>query len=205
MSLDTNHIFEKPDAVKSVAGHAVEQRSEEILDPRYPIGRFKAPRIDIALPAGERDDAIATLAQLPEQLRNALDGMDERGLATPYREGGWTVHQLVHHIADSHMNAFIRVRLALTEDLPRITPYNQDAWAALHDSSAPVEWSLELVESLHARWVMMLQSLTDTQFQRGFVHPEHGTQTVEYATLLYAWHSRHHLAHITHLRNAMGW
>ena len=103
------------------------------------------------------------------------------------------------------MNAFIRVRLALTEDWPTIKPYNEAAWATLHDSTAPVEWSMELLESLHARWVMLLQSLTDEQWQRGFRHPENGPMTVEYATLAYGWHSRHHVAHINHLRAKQGW
>jgi len=146
------------------------------------------------------------LAETPEQLRNALDRLNDLQLNTPYREGGWTVRQLVHHIADSHMNAFIRVRLALTEDSPRITAYDEAAWAELHDAKvAPVEWSLELVESLHARWVMMLQGLSEAQWKRAFVHPERGVRTVEGATLDYAWHSRHHLAHIVHLRSAKGW
>jgi hypothetical protein len=103
------------------------------------------------------------------------------------------------------MNAFIRVRLALTEDWPTIKPYDEQAWATLNDSAAPVEWSLELIESLHARWVMLLQSLTDEQWQRGYRHPESGPSTVEGATLMYAWHSRHHVAHITHLREAEVW
>ena len=150
-------------------------------------------------------NAIATLAEFPSQLRNAVDGLDDEQLATPYRDGGWTVRQLVHHCADSHMSALFRVKLALTEDAPVITAYNQDAFAALHDSAAPVEWSLELIESLHARWVMLLQSLTPAEWTRTFVHPENGPQTVEFATLLYAWHSRHHLAHITHLRAAKDW
>jgi len=146
------------------------------------------------------------LAELPELLRNALDRLNEGELNTPYREGGWTVRQLVHHIADSHMNAFVRMRLALTESSPTIKPYDEGAWADLHDSkAAPVEWSLELVESLHARWGMMLQALGEGQWQRAFVHPEAGTVTLEMATLNYAWHSRHHLAHITRLRAARGW
>ena len=176
--------------------------SVSIVDPRYPIGKFERPeRISVE----ERLNAIAAIAELPEQLRNAADGLDSAQLNTPYREGGWTVRQLVHHIADSHMNAFIRVRLALTEDWPTIKPYDEQAWATLHDSAAPIEWSLELIESLHARWVMMLQSLTDEQWQRGYRHPENGPQTVEDATLMYAWNSRHHVAHITHLRVAEGW
>jgi hypothetical protein len=176
-----------------------------LLDPRFPIGRFNRPTPGQSLPEGLLADAIASISELPEQLRNALDGLDSHQLGTPYREGGWTVRQLVHHIADSHMNAFCRVRLALTEKSPVITGYDEKAWAELHDSAAPVEWSLTLIESLHARWVMLLQSLTAEQWQRDFVHPQHGAQTVEFATLLYAWHSRHHLAHITHLRAAKGW
>jgi uncharacterized damage-inducible protein DinB len=172
------------------------------VDPRYPIGKYERPE---TITPEDRLNAVAVLAETPEQLRNAVEGLDASRLNTPYREGGWTVRQLVHHIADSHMNAFIRVRLALTEDWPTIKPYDEKAWATLHDSTAPVEWSLELVESLHARWVMMLQSLTDEQWQRGFRHPENGPTTVEDATLQYSWHSRHHLAQITHLRAAGGW
>jgi len=172
------------------------------LDPRYPIGKFAAPQ---QITRDERIGAIAALADLPTELRNALQGLKFAQINTPYREGGWTVRQLVHHIADSHMNAFIRVRLALTEDWPTIKPYNEAAWATLHDSTAPIEWSLELLESLHARWVMLLQSLTEEQWQRGFRHPESGPMTVEYATLVYGWHSRHHVAHINHLRAAQGW
>jgi uncharacterized damage-inducible protein DinB len=172
------------------------------VDPRYPVGRFAKPA---TIAPEERAGAIATLAELPEQLRNAVDGLNSSQLGTPYREGGWTVRQVVHHVADSHMNAFIRVKLALTEDWPTVKPYDEAAWAKLHDTAAPVEWSLELVESLHARWVMLLQSLTDEQWQRGFNHPESGPNTVELTTLIYAWHSRHHVSHITHLRNREGW
>jgi uncharacterized damage-inducible protein DinB len=172
-------------------------------DPRYPIGRWHKPA---EIDGGERSSAVRDLAEMPELLRNALDGLEEDQLTTPYRTGGWTVRQLVHHIADSHMNAYLRVRKALTEDAPTISVYDEKAWAELHDSlAAPVEWSLELIESLHARWVMMLQALSEGEWQRTFVHPERGAQTVEVATLLYAWHSRHHVAHITHLRAEKGW
>lgn len=172
------------------------------LDPRYPAGRFVKPEV---ITPDDRVEAIALLAELPEMLRNAVDGLDSAQLNTPYREGGWTVRQVVHHIADSHMNAVIRLKLALTEDWPTIKPYDEKAWATLHDSGAPMEWSLELVESLHARWVMLLQSLNDEQWQRGFQHPENGPMTVEVMTLVYAWHSRHHVAHITHLRVKESW
>ncbi len=172
------------------------------IDPRYPIGKFARPE---AISTDDRLGAIATLADLPSELRNAIKGLAYAQLNTPYRDGGWTLRQVVHHLADSHMNAFIRVRLALTEDWPTIKPYNEAAWATLHDCTSPVEWSLEILESLHARWVILLQSLDDTQWQRGFRHPENGPQTVELATLIYAWHSRHHVAHITHLRAKQHW
>jgi hypothetical protein len=172
------------------------------VDPRYPVGRFTPPA---TITSGERNDAIATLAELPEQLRNAVDGLSFAQLSTPYREGGWTLRQVVHHVPDSHINAYVRVKLALTEDWPTIKPYDEAAWAKLHDVAAPVEWSLELVESLHARWVMLLQSLNDEQWKRGCHHPENGPMTVELLALLYAWHSRHHVAHITHVRAREKW
>jgi len=172
-------------------------------DPRYPVGAFIRPEI---ITPDERVGAVATLAELPEQLRNAVDGLNFAQLSTPYRLGGWTLRQVVHHLADSHMNAYIRVRFALTEDWPMVKPYDEAAWAMLHDAAtAPVEWSLELVESLHARWVMLLQSLDESQWQRGYNHPEDGPVTVEMAALTYAWHSRHHVAHITHLRAKEDW
>jgi hypothetical protein len=176
--------------------------SQSELDPRYPVGRFVKPE---TITPDDRHGAIATLAELPEMLRNAVDGLDTAQLSTPYREGGWTVRQVVHHVADSHINAYVRLRLALTEDWPTIKPYDEAAWARLRDVAGPVEWSLELVESLHARWVMLLQSLSEEQWQRGYRHPESGTTTVEVMTLLYAWHSQHHVAHITHLRAKEGW
>jgi DinB family protein len=174
----------------------------DAIDPRYPIGKFVKPE---PITADDRLNAIASLAEMPEELRNAVEGLDAVQLNTPYREGGWTVRQLVHHIADSHMNAFIRTRLALTEDLPTVSAYDENAWAKLHDSMAPAEWSLELIESLHARWVMMLQALKEEQWKRGYRHPDHGPMTVEFTTLIYAWHSRHHVAHITHLRTQEKW
>ena len=142
----------------------------------------------------------------PGNLREAVDGLAPSQLDTAYREGGWTVRQLVHHIADSHSHASTRVRLALTEDGPTIKPYDEKAWANLHDSlAAPVEWSLELIEALHARWVMLLQSLAERDWERTFVHPERGPVTLAQAMLLYSWHGRHHTAHITRLRARMDW
>lgn len=175
-------------------------RSE--LDPQYPIGRFVKPE---SVTPDDRSGAIATLAELPEMLRNAVDGLDTAQLSMPYREDGWTVRQVVHHIADSHMNAVVRLKLALTEDWPVIKPYDEKAWARLRDAAAPIEWSLELVESLHARWVMLLQSLDEEQWHRGYQHPEGGPMTLDVMTLLYAWHSLHHVAHITHLRSKEDW
>jgi uncharacterized damage-inducible protein DinB len=172
------------------------------VDPRYPVGRFVAPA---SISAEERTGAIATLAELPEELRNAVEGLSPAQLGTPYREGGWTVRQVVHHVADSHMNAVIRVKLALTEDWPTIKAYDEAAWAKLHDVTAPVEWSLDLIENLHARWVMLLQSLDEEQWKRGFHHPENGPATIEKTTLIYAWHSLHHVAHITRLQLKEGW
>jgi hypothetical protein len=172
------------------------------VDPRYPVGKFKRPE---KITRQKRTAAIAAIAELPAKLTDALSGLDREQLDTPYREGGWTVRQLVHHIADSHMNAFVRVRLALTEDWPTITAYDEKAWAMLPDSAGPVSWSLALLENLHARWVMMLESLTEEQWARGVKHPENGPMTVEVATLVYGWHSRHHVAHIMRLREKQGW
>ena len=172
------------------------------MDPQYPVGRFKRPE---TITPHERMAAIAALAELPGRLDDALDGLDCGELDTPYLEGGWTVRQVVHHIADSHMCGFVNTRLALTEDWPAIIPYNEKAWAMLHDSAAPVGWSQALLESLHARWVMLLESLDDEQWARGFNHPVKGPMTVEMATLLYGWHARHHVAHITQLRQREGW
>jgi uncharacterized damage-inducible protein DinB len=173
------------------------------LDLKYPVGKFKRPE---TVSPHDRMVAIGGLAVMPGLLNKAVQGLDREQLDTPYREGGWTVRQLVHHIADSHMNAFLRIRLALTEDWPTITPYDEKSWALLRDSmAAPIGWSVDLVENLHARWVMVLESLTEEQWARGMTHPVNGPMTVEMTTQLYAWHSRHHLAHITRLREREGW
>ncbi|HEX9198327.1 MAG TPA: bacillithiol transferase BstA [Acidobacteriaceae bacterium] len=181
----------------------VETVETQEIDPKYPIGQFNSPE---TVTPHDRMAAIAAIAAMPAKLSEAIDGLNREQLDTPYREGGWTVRQLVHHVADSHMNAFVRVRLAMTEDWPVITAYDEKAWAMLQDSlAAPMAWSLTLLANLHARWVMLLESLTDEQWQRGFRHPERGPSTVESATLLYAWHSQHHVAHITRLRERKGW
>jgi len=172
-------------------------------DPRYPIGDFVRPAV---VDAQHLDGSIATLAALPENLRAAVDGLTESQIDTPYRAGGWTVRQLVHHVADSHMNAYVRTRLALTEDWPTIKPYEENLWAELADArTLPVEVSLELLEPLHRRWVALFESLSEEQWQRGYKHPESGAQTLGQVAALYDWHSRHHVAHITALRKSKGW
>jgi len=171
-------------------------------DLRYPIGRFAKPD---TISSDDRIGAIITLSEAPELLRNAVDNLGSSELDTPYRDGGWTVRQVVHHLADSHMNALSRLKLALTEEWPMIYAYKEASWAELPDNTAPVNWSLDLIESLHARWVLLLQSLDDAQWLRGFRHPERGPMSIENAALLYAWHCRHHTAHITHLRASKGW
>jgi uncharacterized damage-inducible protein DinB len=171
-------------------------------DLRYPIGKFQATEkvTDI-----QYRSLIAAIADAPEKLRAAIAGLDERQLDTPYRPGGWTVRQVVHHVPDSHMNAFVRFKLALTEDEPRIKPYDEARWAELADAKAPIEPSLLLLESLHDRWVLLLDSLSPSEWQRKFRHPERGTVTLENNLQLYAWHGRHHIAHITALRERNNW
>ncbi len=173
-------------------------------DLRYPIGKF-----DGATPvtAQSRESAIWDITQLPEKLRAAVKKLDDRQLDTPYRADGWTVRQVVHHLADSHINAFVRVRLALTEDNPTIKPYNEGEWAKLADStSLAVEPSLQILDGVHTRWSVLLRSLNAGDFARTVVHPEHGrTMTVDFLTALYGWHCRHHVRHITALREREGW
>jgi hypothetical protein len=169
---------------------------------RYPVGRFKAPA---ASTPEARLEQIETLRKLPERLRVAVSGLGDPRLDMPYREGGWTVRQVVHHLADSHANSFIRFKLALTEDWPIIKPYDEAAWARLADSQLPIDGSLVFLDSLHARWVALLESFSDADFERGYNHPENGRQTLFQALALYAWHSRHHTAHIAGLREREGW
>ena len=175
----------------------------DLDDLRYPIGRFAAPAMSSA---GVRAAHIQTLRLLPERLREAVAGLNDSQIDTPYRDGGWTVRQLVHHIADSHANSYVRFKLALTEDWPTIKPYDEAAWAALPDSRwLPIDVSLSFVDSLHARWVGLLEAMTEEDFQRGFNHPEAGRMNLAKALALYDWHSRHHTAHITRLRARQGW
>lgn len=167
---------------------------------RYPVGRFDPAAVD-----GSRASHIETLRQLPTRLEEAVDGLSGAQLDTPYREGGWTVRQVVHHVADSHANAYIRVKLALTEDTPAIKAYDEAAWARLPDSELPVQVPLNLIAALHTRLVALFESLEDSDWQRAFLHPERGRVTLAENLAIYAWHSRHHTAHITRLRARMGW
>lgn len=173
------------------------------MDLSYPVGKYDWPKT-IALEM--RKPWIDEIAAAPAHLRRAVQGLNDAQLDTPYRPGGWTVRQVVHHVADSHMNSFLRFRLALTEQEPVIKPYDQDAWAALSDSrTAPVEISLRLIEGLHARWVALLSTFGDVEYSRTFRHPEIGLMRLDSTLGLYAWHCRHHAAHITGLRDRMGW
>jgi len=171
-------------------------------DPRFPIGRFSPPASSLP---GVRAAHIQTLRLLPGRLRAAVAGLNDAQLDTPYRDGGWTVRQVVHHVPDSHMNCYVRFKLALTEDWPTIKPYDEAAWASLADSRMPVEISLELVAALHGRWVGLLETLTEDDFQRGYAHPQLGRQNLAQVLALYDWHSRHHTAHIVNLRTRQGW
>jgi hypothetical protein len=169
----------------------------------YPIGRFSPPAASLH---GIRAAHIETLRQLSERLCAVTAGLNDIQLDTPYREGGWTARQVVHHVADSHANAYIRFKLALTEDWPTIKPYDQAAWANLVDSrELPIGVSLAIIEGLHRRWVVLLESLSDEDFQKGYNHPENGRQNLATVLALYAWHARHHTAHIAGLRARKGW
>jgi hypothetical protein len=171
-------------------------------DLRYPIGEFTLPAI--TTPA-TRSDAIEAIAALPGQMRAAVNGLSESQLDTPYRPDGWTVRQVVHHVPDSHLNAYIRLKLAITENNPTIKPYDQEAFAQLPDQRLPIDVSLSMLDALHARWTTVLRALTPDQFARPLVHPEIGQITVDYLVHHYGWHSRHHVAHITRLREREGW
>jgi uncharacterized damage-inducible protein DinB len=174
-----------------------------IMDLSYPIGRFEWPE---SVGPEMRAQSIGEIEAAPAWFRAAVQGLTGQQLDTPYRPGGWTVRQVVHHVADSHLHSYIRFRLALTEDQPTIKPYDQDKWAELPDArTAPVETSLRLIDSLHQRWVLLLRSMSDADFARTFLHPERGVMRLDVTLAMYAWHSRHHRAHITGLRERMGW
>jgi uncharacterized damage-inducible protein DinB len=174
-----------------------------MTDLRYPIGKFS---FEGSNSEDERLRLIDQIAEAPARLREAISGLSPEQLDTPYRPGGWTIRQLVHHVPDSHLNSYARFKLALTEDQPTIKDYREDRWAELADArSGPVETSLALLESLHKRWVTMLRSMAPDQFERTFRHPELGLVSLDRNLSLYAWHGRHHVAHITSLRERMGW
>lgn len=178
-------------------------RSNPLPDLRYPIGTFSY-RAEIT--QEQRAALIREIAEAPRALRAAITGLDQAQLETPYRDGGWTVRQVAHHVPDSHMNAYIRFKLALTEDGPTIKPYDESAWAKVADTArTPIEVSLDLLDALHRRWIVLLESLQPADFARGLVHPDHGPITLDWMLQLYAWHGRHHVAHVTELRKRQGW
>ena len=172
------------------------------LDLRFPIGR--ADRRPALTPA-ERRERIDAIAAVPKELRAAVGGLTDEQLDTPYRPDGWTVRQVVHHVADSHMNAYIRFKLGLTEDNPTIKPYDQDAWVKLADSKLPVAVSIDLLGALHTRLVALLRATPDDAFAGTIEHPENGPMTLDQMLGIYSWHGRHHTAHVTALRERMGW
>ena len=171
-------------------------------DLRFPIGRYKAP---VPVAQEHVSKAIIAIEELPELMTNAVRSLTVRQLDTPYRPGGWTVRQVVHHVADSHMNSVVRFNLALTEDRPGITTYKEKEWARLPYYGGPVDASLAFLEALHGRWVVLLRALSWEQFQREFVHPELGGVKLAAAACLYAWHGEHHVAHIRALSEREGW
>ena len=173
------------------------------MDPRYPIGTFTPPP---SFTPALRAEYIEQIAAVPARLREAVGGLTEPYLGHPYREDGWTLAQVVHHVADSHINAYVRFKLAVTEDNPPVKAYNEARWAELPDAAAgEIGVSLDLLESLHGRWVAFLRSLDAAQFERTYNHSAMGPVTLDHALALYAWHGRHHTAHITALRERMGW
>ncbi len=174
-----------------------------MTDLRYPIGKF---HFDGTLSEEQKKTFLDEIARTPANLRAAVKGLSHAQLDTPYRPGGWTVRQVVHHVPDSHLNSYMRFKLALTEDEPTIKTYAEDRWAELADTkSTPIEVSLTLLESLHDRWMSLLRALTPEDWKRTFRHPELGAMNLEKTLALYAWHGRHHVAHVTELRTRNSW
>jgi len=172
-------------------------------DLRYPVGRYQRPGV---LTDEQRRAAIDSIAKTPAAFRAAVKDLDDRQLDTPYRPDGWTVRQVVHHLPDSHMNAFVRFKLALTEDKPTVKPYNEAAWATLEDArTTPIETSLTLLDTLHDRWNRVLRAMQPSDFRRTLHHPENGEMTLDDLLAMYEWHGRHHTAHVTTLRERSGW
>ncbi len=173
------------------------------MDPRYPIGKLEMPN---EVTPARRQQAIDEIAATPAKLRAAVKGLSDAQLDTPYRDGGWTVRQVVHHVPDSHMNAYIRLRLALTEDKPTVRPYEEARWAELVDAkSAPIAVSQALLDSLHDRWDRLWRSLKPEHFARPLIHAEHGERNIDWLLFVYEWHGKHHTAHITELRKQKDW
>ncbi len=182
-------------------GAAIDDARMEAL--RFPIGRFE---LDPQPTRAKHKGWIDQIGRVPGELRALVQDLSERQLDTPYRPDGWTVRQVVHHLADSHLNAYVRTKLALTEEEPTIKPYDEAAWAELPDgSTSPIESSMSLLEALHARWVAALRALDEDAFKRTLNHPEHGVITIGWIVQSYAWHGQHHIAHVNTLRDKMGW
>jgi uncharacterized damage-inducible protein DinB len=176
---------------------------KELNELRYPIGRFSAPK---EISPEQIKNYIKTIEETPAKYRNAVQDLKEEQLDTPYRPDGWTIRQVVHHVPDSHLNSYVRFKLGLTENKPTIKPYDEAKWAELDDSKdTPVEVSLTLLESLHKRWVTLLRSMTEKDFQKTIIHPERGEMRLDKLLALYDWHCKHHLTHIVNLRKRMGW
>jgi uncharacterized damage-inducible protein DinB len=173
-----------------------------IEDLRFPVGEFEKT---VEMTPEKRAEFIQIIKDLPDRLRRAVEGLTDEQLETPYRPEGWTVRQTVHHVADSHINSLCRFKLALTEENPTIRPYYEDRWANLADNNLPVEVSLKIIEGVHERWAALLESFTEEDFRRPLKHPDSGEWTVAQFLALYAWHSLHHTAHITRLRERSGW
>ncbi len=171
-------------------------------DLRFPIGNFDSSR---EVTPELRKEFIQTIADLPEKIIKAIKDLNDEQLDTEYRPEGWTVRQTVHHVADSHLNSYCRFKLALTEENPTIRPYFEDRWAELADSELPVDVSLKIIEGIHERWKVMLDSMSEEDFKRKLNHPESGEWTLEKMLGLYDWHSKHHTAHITKLRERNNW
>lgn len=170
---------------------------------QYPIGKFDFKE---NVSAESRKTFIKEIELLPSKLKKAVTGLNDEQLDTPYRHDGWTIRQVVHHIPDSHLNAYVRTKLALTEKEPVIKTYEEKEWAKLHDYyQTPIEVSIILLEALHKRWVILLNSLDENDFRRKFKHPEWGLVSIDYVVSQYAWHGSHHVSHITSLRERMGW
>lgn len=173
------------------------------IDPRYPVGQYEPKPFS----EDQKEEWLADIRFLPQALENAVANLDEQQLHTPYREGGWTPHQVVHHVADSHMNAYIRFKLGVTENNPTIKPYEEKLWAVTKDvENLPINISLTLLFALHQRWYEYLKYFTNADWERTVYHPEHQkTFTLWHLLGMYAWHCRHHTAHITSLREQKGW